>query len=86
MSGFEPFAEPDTRYGHENATAGPWSAAKELLTRGGDVLAGHGPSGRPHVTPLIGVGGGVRAALQHGRVGTRGPESGRQPGRGTDHR
>lgn len=33
MSGFEPFAEPDTRYSHENATAGPWSAAMELLTR-----------------------------------------------------
>lgn len=33
MSGFEPFAELDTRYSHESATAGRWSAAKEFLTR-----------------------------------------------------
>ncbi|MCX5343971.1 pyridoxamine 5'-phosphate oxidase family protein [Streptomyces atratus] len=56
MSGFEPFAELDTRYSHESATASPWSAAKELLTRAEMYwLSTVRPDGRPHVTPLIGV-------------------------------
>ncbi|MFJ7491607.1 pyridoxamine 5'-phosphate oxidase family protein [Streptomyces sp. NPDC097727] len=55
MSGFEPFAERDTRYSHESATAGPWSAAKELLTRAEMYwLSTVPPDGSPHVTPLIG--------------------------------
>ncbi|MFG2623818.1 pyridoxamine 5'-phosphate oxidase family protein [Streptomyces sp. NPDC048473] len=56
MSGFEPFAELDTRYSAKSATASPWSAAKELLTRAEMYwLSTVRPDGRPHVTPLIGV-------------------------------
>ncbi|MFF8612063.1 pyridoxamine 5'-phosphate oxidase family protein [Streptomyces sp. NPDC015350] len=56
MSGFEPFAELDAEFSDENATACPWSVAKELLT-GAELywLSTVRPDGRPHVTPLIGV-------------------------------
>ncbi|WP_327367020.1 pyridoxamine 5'-phosphate oxidase family protein [Streptomyces sp. NBC_01217] len=56
MSGFEPFAELDTRYSDESATARPWSAAADLLTTAELYwLSTVRPDGRPHVTPLIGV-------------------------------
>ncbi|MER5610935.1 pyridoxamine 5'-phosphate oxidase family protein [Streptomyces sp. NPDC002215] len=56
MSGFEPYAELDGDYSAKNATACPWSTARDLLTRAELYwLSTVRPDGRPHVTPLIGV-------------------------------
>jgi hypothetical protein len=56
MTGHEPVTELDPQFSSKDATATPWSVARERLERAPIYwLSTVRPDGRPHVTPLIAV-------------------------------